>query len=40
MLPRDTYTKAHEGESAVERPSVPWVVEVLTTKRETGTYSK
>src|SRR3712207_9372600 len=33
---RHTHPNVNEGESAVERPSAPRVVEVLTTTRETG----
>jgi hypothetical protein len=36
LLPREPHPKVNEGESAVERPSAPRVVEVLTTTRETS----
>jgi hypothetical protein len=38
LLPRDTYTKAYEGESAVERPSVPWLVEVFDDQARDGHF--
>ncbi len=39
LLPREPHPKVSEGEAAVERPSAPWVVKVLTTTRETGIFS-
>jgi hypothetical protein len=39
LLPRDIHLKVNEGENVVEIPSTPWVVEALTTTRETGIFS-